>query len=97
MGNKQQLASLEEMASTLKITLEPSKYSPPAQILFPNDPKHFNTWTLDNYGPITIPKAGETVIITPNNIALYQRIISVYEKNDLSIKNGRIIINGKQI
>lgn len=65
-------------------------------IIFPNDPKNFNTWTLDNYGPIYIPKAGETVVITPKNLALYKRIIDVYENHDLEIKNGRIFIDGKQ-
>ena len=93
--DKTQLSKLQEMGEQIKI--EPSNYTAPPQVLFPHDPARFNTWTLDNYGPITVPKAGETVVITPNNIALYRRIISVYENNDLSIKNGRISINGKQV
>ena len=64
--------------------------------LFPHDPKNYGGWNVDNYGPIWIPKAGESLVITPENIALYQRIIDVYEKNDLSIKNCRIYINGKE-
>ena len=64
--------------------------------LFPHDPKNFGGWNVDNYGPIWIPQAGESLVITPENIALYQRIIDVYEGNDLSIKNGRIYINEKE-
>ncbi len=64
--------------------------------LFPNDPKHFNSWSLDNYGPIWIPQKDKTVSITPENIALYRRIIDVYENNDLKVKNGKIFINGKE-
>ena len=64
--------------------------------LFPHDPANFPGWAVDNYGPVHIPKAGETVTITPKNIAMYRRVIDVYEDNDLSIKNGRIFINGKQ-
>jgi signal peptidase I len=64
--------------------------------LFPHDPKHFKGWTVDNYGPVKVPKAGESLVITPENIALYKRIIQVYEKNHLAIKNGRIYINGKE-
>ncbi len=64
--------------------------------LFPNDPKHFNSWSIDNYGPIWIPQKGKTVKITPENIALYSRIIHVYENNDLILKNGKIFINGKE-
>lgn len=67
---------------------EPSKF-------FPNDPQNFKTWTVDNYGPIWIPQAGATVQIGPKNIALYRRIINVYEDNDLEEKGGRIFINGK--
>ena len=41
-------------------------------------------WTRDFYGPIWIPKAGETVEITPENIALYERIIRDYEHDDVA-------------
>jgi len=64
--------------------------------LFPNDPKHFNKWSLDNYGPIWIPEKGKTVKVSPENISLYRRVIDVYENNDLSVKNGKIYINGKE-
>lgn len=63
---------------------------------FPHDPKNFPDWSMDNFGPLEIPKAGESVVITPMNIALYERIINVYEGNDLEVKNGRIFINGQQ-
>ena len=64
--------------------------------LFPGDPSHFNSWSLDNYGPIWIPKKGTTVDISTSNIALYRRIIGVYEKNDLKVENGKIYINGNE-
>ena len=62
--------------------------------LFPHDPVHFNTWTVDNYGPIYIPKKGATVALTPQTIALYRRVIDVYENNDYKEENGQYIING---
>lgn len=52
-------------------------------------------WTQDNYGPIWIPKRGATLKLTMENIALYERPIRVYEKNDLVVKNGQIYINGQ--
>lgn len=64
--------------------------------LFPHDPEHFPGWTVDNFGPIYIPKAGATVSISPANIALYKRIIGVYEGNDLAIRNDKIYINGEE-
>jgi signal peptidase I len=64
--------------------------------LFPHDPEHFPGWTVDNYGPVYVPKKGVTVKISPENIALYQRIINVYEDNEFEIKNGKIFINGEE-
>ena len=52
-------------------------------------------WTVDNYGPIWIPKKGATVKLSIDNIAIYERPIKVYENNDLIVKNGQIYINGK--
>jgi signal peptidase I len=52
-------------------------------------------WTRDNYGPIWIPKKGETIKLNMDNIAIYERPIKVYEDNDLVVKNGQIYINGK--
>ena len=63
--------------------------------VFPNDAKNFPGWTKDDMGPFVIPQAGESVVITPKNIALYRRIIDVYEDNDLKIQNGKVLINGQ--
>lgn len=53
-------------------------------------------WTRDNYGPIWIPAKGKSIDLTLDNIAIYERPIKVYEKNDLEIRGGRIFINGKE-
>jgi signal peptidase I len=69
--------------------------SEPGDWVFPIDTANFK-WNRDNYGPLTIPKAGVTVTLTPQNIALYRRIIGKYEGNTLEEQNGKIIINGKE-
>ncbi|MDR3678774.1 MAG: signal peptidase I [Flavipsychrobacter sp.] len=61
---------------------------------YPNDTTNFK-WSRDNYGPLTIPKAGVTVQLTPQNIALYRRVIANYEGNKLEEKNGAFLINGQ--
>ncbi|MBQ7471759.1 MAG: signal peptidase I [Prevotella sp.] len=59
-------------------------------------PRNANTgWTRDNYGPLWIPKKGESIKLSMDNIAIYERPIRVYEDNDLKVKNGQIYINGK--
>mgnify|MGYP000172595830 CR=1 FL=1 len=60
---------------------------------FPYDSTHFK-WSEDNFGTLWIPKKGATVKLTPENIALYRRIISVYEGNKLEEGNGKFRING---
>lgn len=62
--------------------------------LFPFDPKY--PWNVDNYGPLIIPKKGVKVDISMDNISLYERLIDVYEENDLEIKNDKIFINGQE-
>ena len=53
-------------------------------------------WTRDNYGPIWIPQKGKSIVLTLDNIAIYERPIKVYENNDLEVKDGKIFINGKE-
>ncbi len=64
--------------------------------IFPSDPEHFPNWTVDNFGPLWVPKKGVTINIDLNNLALYQRIIGVYEGNELRIADNKIFINGKE-
>ena len=61
-------------------------------------PLNANTgWTCDNYGPIWIPKKGESRQLTLENLPMYERPIRVYEGNTLSVNdNGQILINGEE-
>ena len=62
---------------------------------FTRDTVH-QKWNLDNFGPLTIPKKGTSVTLTPGNIAIYRRLISVYEGNTLTENaNGTFTINGQ--
>jgi signal peptidase I len=70
--------------------------SPYPGILFPNDAKRYGTWTVDDFGPIYIPKKGATTPINASNLAFYRRIIAVYEHNELTEKDGKIFINGQE-
>jgi signal peptidase I len=62
--------------------------------IFPFDSSY--AWNVDNFGPLYIPKAGATVQLTLANLPLYERIINAYELNTLEVKNGKILINGKE-
>ena len=62
--------------------------------IFPYDKYH--AWSIDSFGPLHIPKKGETVTLAQNNIEIYRRIITVYEHNTLEVNNGKYIINGEE-
>ncbi len=60
-------------------------------------PLNANTkWTRDNYGPIWIPKKGDSIKLDLKNLPIYERPIRVYEGNKLEVKDGKIYINDKQ-
>ena len=44
-------------------------------------------WTLDNFGPIWVPKAGATIELTPENWAMYGRCIAVYEQRAVKVES----------
>lgn len=62
--------------------------------LFPFDSNF--SWNVDNYGPLYIPKKGVTVDISMQNISIYKRLITVYEGNELELRDDNIYINGEQ-
>ncbi|GAA0544241.1 signal peptidase I [Chitinophaga japonensis] len=66
----------------------------PDPAVFPHDTAWYR-WTQDNFGPLVIPQKGKTVKINRSNIALYRRIIAVYEGNRLEEKTGAYYINGR--
>lgn len=90
--NDEQVKNIKTLTNVVEVTVVPLDKGGRT---FPNDPAHFN-WTIDDFGPLTMPKKGETVQLSLENIALYERIIDVYEANDFEKKGGKIYINGKE-
>ncbi len=55
-------------------------------------------WTVDNFGPLTMPSEGMTIELTPRNIDLYGRVIKYYEHNDdVEIRGVEVFIDGEKI
>ncbi len=55
-------------------------------------------WNEDFYGPIWIPKEGETIELNEATIALYRDVIKNYEHNDeVRVENGKMTIEGEVI
>ena len=76
------------VVKALKETSEPSLY--PGSSLF--------KWNRDNYGPVTVPKKGMTINLTPENVAMYGPVIKNYEGQDnVVVEENAIKIGGKAI
>lgn len=52
-------------------------------------------WNTDYYGPIYVPKKGDTITLTIHNLPFYRKIISDFEKNELELINDSIFINNQ--
>ena len=63
----------------ISITIEPEQQGGDVY------PLGHTTWTRDNYGPVYIPRKGETLRITEDNYWLYKRIADAYEFKPMHI------------
>ncbi len=87
----EKVAAFSNVNSVVKDITPAGKYDSQA---FPHTA--YFPWNRDNYGPLTMPSAGETVKLTVDNLPLYERIITVYDAyNDLQVKDSTIYINGE--
>lgn len=55
-------------------------------------------WQLDEYGPLPVPKQGQTIALTPANAAIYYKIVAQYEHNeDITWQDGMIYQHGQPL
>jgi signal peptidase I len=66
--------------------------NPTESKIFPRDAS-IAQWSVDNFGPLWIPKKGATINLDAKNIAFYKRAIRVYENNKWEERDGKIYIN----
>ena len=63
-----------------------------SQSIFPlNKP-----WNVDWYGPLTIPKKGDVITLTEDNLPEYKKLITEYEGNTFAFRDGKFYINNVQ-
>lgn len=90
--SESQVATIRTANPQLAIQRRPN--APDGNRLFPHDPKISQGWSVDDFGPIWIPKQGVTIPISTENISLYSKLIKDYEHNELKVEGDQIIING---
>lgn len=63
--------------------------------IFPHNERY--KWNRDFFGPLYIPEKGKTIALTKENLPLYKRLISEYERNELRVEGDDIYINNKLV
>lgn len=67
------------------------------QALFPGAEVSRN-WTVDDYGPLWIPKKGATIPMNTTNVDIYGKTIEFYEDHkDVKIQEGKLFIDGTAV
>ena len=88
--NVEKLRAMPFVKSVTRI-MRPKGYR--ESFIFPHDPKY--NWNEDNFGPLYVPKKGDVIRLTLDNLPLYRRCIEVYEGNSLFVSGDQIIINNQ--
>ncbi len=87
------VAKIKTFSNVISVEPEVRKKGAVEPEIFPQDQKI--NWNLDNFGPLYIPKAGATIPLNMDNISLWKRLITMYEMDNLKIKDSVIYINDK--
>lgn len=87
--NEEKLKAMKNVTSVQRTLIPDANWD---QNIFPYSSNY--PWNVDNFGPLEIPKKGQTVKLTIDNLPLYKRIIDLYEANDLKVTDSTIYING---
>ncbi|MDP3433363.1 MAG: signal peptidase I [Bacteroidota bacterium] len=87
--NEEKLKTMKNVTSVQRTLIPASNWD---QNIFPYSSNY--PWNVDNFGPLEIPKKGQTVKLTIENLPIYERIIDLYEANDLKVTDSTIYING---
>lgn len=91
---RKEAKNIKDLSSISTVTkLENSNRQLSYLSFFPYDPDFL--WNEDNFGPLFVPRKGMTMVLTPELLPLYARIIQVYEKNKVELKDSIIYINNK--
>ncbi|MGB1031322.1 MAG: S26 family signal peptidase, partial [Flavobacteriales bacterium] len=63
--------------------------------IFPNSAlAPYNSWDIDNFGPVVLPAKGLNIPLSSQNIEMYERAITHFEGHDLRIEGDKIFIDG---
>jgi len=86
-------ASTADSLSKKGITLILNSYPPDSYnpSVYPNYPSF--KWNSDFFGPLYIPRQGDSIRLTQDNIYLYQRLVEKHEKAIIKLRNDSSFVD----
>jgi signal peptidase I len=55
-------------------------------------------WNKDNYGPLVVPKKGDVIKLTPENVEQWRTIIDrEFDKRVVQVEGNQVVIDGKPV
>jgi len=90
---KKNVDAVSKFVNVKDVTALNTEEGEESPLIFPHVPAL--KWNEDNFGPLWIPSKGATVDLNISNLPFYERIIDVYEDNDLRVDDSTIYINGE--
>jgi len=84
-----EISKLNNVTSVKKVNMAAGNWD---KNIFPFSQNY--PWNVDNFGPLPIPKKGETIQLNMTNLPIYERIIALYEEHKLEVKDSTIFIDG---
>lgn len=78
------------------VSITPMRLADGARLhVFPFSPRY--PWNGDAYGPVTVPRRGDTLRINADNLPLFDRILTVYEGHRLSNSGDTLLLDGRPL
>jgi signal peptidase I len=63
------------------------------QFIFPNNNNY--KWNVDHFGPLWIPREGDSIALTSKNIILYKSTMERFEKAIIKVKGDSVFVNDR--
>ena len=93
---QEKVEELKTLSYIISVDDDYRTHDGPDMRIFPGS--KYTHWNGDDYGPLTIPKEGMTIIINDSTLTTYGETIRNYDHNDdVKIENGKLTIDGKEV
>lgn len=94
MLSQKQIDSLQVQFPKVSVVVSKEKPQKDDLEVFPHS--DLVKWNLDHFGPLYVPKKGDSIELNPLNLTLYQSIITTFEKHTFQEEDQRYFIDHKE-